>query len=104
MEKNEIVQIISNRLAKSKAEFEIFLSRKSMLSCEIKDGRLDHFRSSRELGVALRILDDGRLGFSYLYGPNHDSLLRLTDRAVEMARQADHDPLRSFSPPEQADV
>jgi PmbA protein len=104
MEKNEIVQIISNRLGKSKADFEIFFSRKKILSCGIKDGQLDHFRSSRELGVALRILDHGRLGFSYLYGPNPDSLLRLTDRAVEMASQAEHDPSHSFSPPEEADL
>ena len=104
MKKSEIVQIISNRLAKSKAEFEIYLSRRKILSCDIKEGHPDHFRSSMELGIALRILDDGKLGFSYLYGANPDSLLRLTDRAVEMARQADRDPLHSFSPPEQAGV
>ena len=91
MEKNEIVQIISNRLAKSRAEFEIFFSRKKTLSCDIKDGQLDHFRSSTEPGVALRILDDGKLGFPYLYGPNPDTLLQLTERAVEMASQADRD-------------
>jgi predicted Zn-dependent protease len=61
MEKNEIVQIISNRLGKSKAEFEIYLSRRKILSCDIKEGHLDHFRSSMELGIALRILDDGKV-------------------------------------------
>jgi PmbA protein len=102
MEKNEIVQIISNRLAKSRAEFEIFFSRKKTLSCDIKDGQLDHFRSSIELGIALRTLDNGKLGFSYLYGPNPDTLVQLTDQAVAIASQADRDPLHSFSPPEQA--
>jgi PmbA protein len=102
MEKKEIVQIISNRLAKSRAEFEIFFSRKKTLSCDIKDGQLDHFRSSMELGIALRTLNDGKLGFSYLYGPNPETLLQLTDRAVEIASQADRDPLHSFSPPERA--
>ena len=102
MEKKEIVQIISNRLGKSRAEFEIFFSQKKTLSCDIKDGQLDHFRSSMEFGIALRTLDDGKLGFSYLYGPNPEALLQLTDRAVEMASQADPDPLHSFSPPERA--
>jgi PmbA protein len=104
VEKNEIVQIISNRLAKSRAEFEIFFSRKKTLSCDIKDGQLDHFRSSMELGIALRTLEDGKLGFSYLFGPNPDTLLQLTDRAGEMASQADRDPLHSFSPPERANA
>jgi PmbA protein len=102
VEKNEIAQIISNRLAKSRAEFEIFFSRKKTLSCDIKDGQLDHFRLSMELGIALRTLEDGKLGFSYLYGPNPDTLVQLTDRAVEMSSQADRDPLHSFSPPARA--
>jgi PmbA protein len=104
VQKNEIVQIISNRLAKSRAQFEIFFSQKKTLSCDIKEGQLDHFRSSMELGIALRTLDDGKLGFSYLYGPNPDTLIQLTDRAVEMASQADPDPLHSFSPPERANT
>ncbi len=69
-------------------EFEIFFSKKKILSFEIKDGQVDHFRTSRELGLALRILNKGRMGFTYLFGPTHDSLTLLTDRTVELANDA----------------
>jgi len=61
MENAEIVEIITDRLNKwSGVEFEIFLSRKKILSLEIKEGQVDHFRSSREVGNDLRFF--GRLG------------------------------------------
>jgi PmbA protein len=97
MKKKDIVKIISDRLNKYKGvEFEIFFSQKKILSFEIKDSQVDHFRSSREIGLALRVLDRGRLGFSYIFGPTPDSLAMITERAVELASQADFDPIYSF--------
>ncbi len=93
MEKNKIVEVISNRLSRSGGiEFEIFLSRKKLLSIGIKDGKVDHFRSSREIGLALRVLEQGRLGFAYLFGPTPEGLDKLADRAMELAGQTDADP------------
>lgn len=104
MDKKDIVKIISNRLKKYRGvEFEIFFSQKKILSVGIKDGQVDHFRSSREIGLALRVLDKGRLGFSYLFGPNPDSLPLMTDRAVELASQADFDPIYAFPAGERLD-
>ena len=85
-------------------EFEIFFSKKKILSFEIKDGQVDHFRTSRELGLALRILNKGRMGFTYLFGPTPDSLTLLTDRAVELANQADFDPIHGFPTAERIDI
>ena len=105
MNKKDIVKIISDRLNRSRGvEFEIFFSQKKILSVGIKDGQVDHFRSSRELGLALRILDRGRLGFSYLFGPTPDSLALITDRAVELASQADFDPIYAFPTAERLDT
>jgi len=105
MKKKDIVKIISDCLTKfGGVEFEIFFSQKKILSFEIKDGRVDHFRSSRELGLALRVLDRGRLGFSYLFGPTPDSLAPFTERAVELASQADFDPIYVFPQAESLDT
>jgi PmbA protein len=97
MEKNKVVQVISDRLSRAKdIEFEIFLSRKKVLSIGIKDGTVDHFRSSREIGLALRVLKRGRVGFAYLFGPTPEGLDQLADRAIELAGQSDVDPNYSF--------
>jgi PmbA protein len=105
MEKKKVVEIISDRLSRSGGiEFEIFLSRKKVLSIGIKDGNVDHFRSSREIGLALRVLERGRLGFSYLFGPTPEGLNHLADRAIELAGQTDVDPNYSFHPEARLEV
>jgi PmbA protein len=105
MKKKDIAKILSARLNRSLGiEFEIFFSQKEILSIGVKDGQVDRFRSSRELGLALRVLDRGRLGFSYLFGPTPDSLVLLTDRVVELAHQADFDPVYAFPPAERLDT
>jgi PmbA protein len=99
MEKKNIEKAITDRLSRTGGvDFEIFLSRKKVLSIGIKDGSIDHFRSSRELGLALRVLKQGRLGFAYLFGPTPEGLSRLADRALELADQSDVDPNYSFHP------
>jgi PmbA protein len=97
MEDKKIVQSISDRLSRTEGiEFEVFLSRKKVVSIGVKDGNLDYFRSSSEIGLALRVLKQGRLGFSYLFGPTLDGLHGLADRALESAGQTDPDPDYSF--------
>jgi PmbA protein len=97
MEKKKVIEIISDRLSKTGGiEFEIFLSRKKSVSIGIKDGNLDHFRSSKEIGLALRVLKQGKVGFAYLFGPTAEGLDHLADRAVELAGQTDADPYNCF--------
>ncbi|RLB29301.1 MAG: hypothetical protein DRG87_07425 [Deltaproteobacteria bacterium] len=99
MEKKKVVEIISDCLSRTEGiDFEIFLSRKKVLSIGIKDGNVDHFRSSREIGLALRVLKRGRAGFAYLFGPTLEGLEHLADRAIELAGQTDVDPNYSFRP------
>jgi len=97
MEKKKVIEVISDRLSRTEGiEFEIFLSRKKSVSIGIKDGNLDHFRSSVEIGLALRVLKRGRLGFAYLFGPTPEGLDHLADRSIELAGQTDADPYNSF--------
>jgi PmbA protein len=97
MENKKILHGISDHLSRTKGiEFEIFLSRKKVLSIGIKEGNLDYFRSSIEIGLALRVLKQGRLGFAYLFGPTPDGLHGLADKAVDSATQTDADPNYAF--------
>jgi PmbA protein len=97
MEKKKVIQVISDRLSRTRGiEFEIFLSRKKSVSIGIKDGNLDHFRSSVEIGLALRVLKQGKVGFAYLFGPTPEGLDHLADRAIELASQTDTDPYNCF--------
>lgn len=99
MENKDIEKTITDRLSRTGGiDFEIFLSRKKVVSIGIKDGSIDHFRSSRELGLALRVLKQGRLGFAYLFGPTPEGLARLADQALELSGQSDEDPNYSFHP------
>lgn len=105
MNKKNIVKIVSDRLNRSQGiEFEIFLSQKKILYVGIKDGQVDHFRPSREIGLALRVLDKGKLGFAYLFGPTPKSLVLLTERAIGFASQADFDPIYTFPTAERSDT
>jgi PmbA protein len=97
MEKKKVIEVISDRLSRTEGiEFEIFLSRKKSVSIGIKDGNLDHFRSSVEIGLALRVLKQGKVGFAYLFGPTPEGLDHLADRAIELAGQTDADPYNFF--------
>ena len=59
MEKADVVEIIADHLNEwPGVESEIFLSLKKILSLEIKEGQVDHFRSSR--GVRLGNVDRKR--------------------------------------------
>jgi len=99
MEKKDIEQGIVDRLSRTSGiDFELFLSKKKVVSIVIKDGNLDHFHSSRETGLALRVLNQGKLGFAYLFGPTPEGLARLADQALELAGQNDADVNYSFSP------
>jgi PmbA protein len=105
MEKKKAVQVISDRLSRTGGiEFEIFLSRKKVLSIGIKDGKVDHFHSSREIGLALRVIKRGRLGFAYLFGPTRKGLDKLADRAMELADETDVDLNYSFHPKARVEV
>ena len=53
--------------------YEIFLEESSHFEVESKEGKVDTLQASRPWGMALRILNRGRTGFSYTTSPSVSS-------------------------------
>ena len=50
--------------------YEIYLAQTTSTSVEVRDGGLESFKRAQSVGIALRILKDQKLGFSYLSIPD----------------------------------
>ena len=70
---------------------EVFLRASTSTSIEIKDQKVDAFERARDLGVGLRVLLDGRTGFSYTTDLAETSLRELVRSAVNGARNTEPD-------------
>jgi len=76
--------------------FEAFLLKTSTLSIEVKDSRLETLKQARSMGACLRTIHNNRLGFSYSFRLNPDSLRTMVDNALQGARGTDPDPAYGF--------
>jgi len=71
------------RLLKSRTldGYEIMTGHSRTLSIEAKDGKIDTFKSAEPVGVSIRILKQGAMGFSYSSSFVDADLLRMVDSA-----------------------
>ena len=82
-------EVISRAVRREVDQAEIFVKSSKNLSIEIKDQVVDSLKSSQGFGYSIRIIKDGRLGFSYSTGPEDvDSVI---GNALEAAKYADKD-------------
>jgi len=58
-------EVVSKAIQKGADLAEVFVRASRNLSLEIKDQAVDSLESSLSFGYSLRIIRDGRLGFSY---------------------------------------
>lgn len=71
---------------------DVFLRTSTSTTIEIKDQKVDAFERARDIGVGLRVLVDGRTGFSYTTDLTEPSLRELARSAVSGARNTEPDP------------
>ena len=71
---------------------EVFLRVSTSTSVEIKDQKVDAFERARDIGVGLRVLVNGKTGFSYTTDLTEPSLRELAQAAVSGARNTEPDP------------
>lgn len=86
--------------------YEVFLAESSHFEVEAKEGKVDTFQVSQPWGMSLRILSEGRIGFSYATSPSGSFQMeqrRLLERMVEDAFASagviSSDPCYDFAPP-----
>ena len=82
-------EVVSKAIQKGADLAEVFVRASRNLSLEIKDQAVDSLESSLSFGYSLRIIRDGRLGFSYSNDrQEQDSVI---GRALESSRYPDRD-------------
>ncbi len=69
--------------------YEVYLVRNSSLAVAAKEGRIDQVRRNDELSAALRLIDRGRLGFSYISVFTPSALERVVSQAGAGAELSD---------------
>ena len=84
MDTNKLGDYLIGQLSKKRLDrFDIYVLSRVSLSIEMKEGVLDCLDSSRAVGMAVRTLASGRLGFAYGTSYDKDALRELVDRAAE---------------------
>lgn len=84
--------------------WEAFLYRERTLSIESRDQKVESLVRAVQTGTALRVLVDGRQGFSYATDLRADSLKTMVENARAGAKEISSDPLRDLSPPWPEDI
>jgi PmbA protein len=103
----DVNQVIDQALAilkkKSIDGYELYLRESSQFETESKDGKVDTLETSRSWGMAFRILNDQRMGFSYTTSSGQegleDRLERIIGDAIVSARATFPDPCFDLAPP-----
>jgi PmbA protein len=106
---NEVIDQAIRVLRKRPIDgYEIYLEQSSHFSVESKEGRVDSFEVSHSWGMAFRILNHQRIGFSYTTFSGDaqvesqnllDELGKAIGDAMASAGEATPDPCHDFAPP-----
>lgn len=91
-----IERIISGRSVNG---FEISVGTSRNLSLEVKEQKIDSFKCSSPVGVSLRALKSGGMGFSYSTSMSDADLERMVDAALVSAENQTPDSWNGFSSP-----
>ncbi|MBI4687400.1 MAG: TldD/PmbA family protein [Nitrospirae bacterium] len=76
---------------------EVFIKTKSIISAEAKDGEVEALEAATDIGAAVRVIKNKRLGFSYT--TNCDELWQTVERAAQSVSWADADEYNGIPEP-----
>jgi predicted Zn-dependent protease len=103
---NEVIDQALKILRKKSIDgYEIYLNQSSHFDIESKDGKIETLETSRYLGMAFRILNHQRMGFSYttFSDPSRSSeqnfsgeLDRMIEKAISTCSQRGSSPAAHF--------
>lgn len=81
--------------------YDLWISQAADMTIESEDLEVDTFKEARTAGAALRVVKEGRVGFSYAttLDPDPDAIARLAANALDAARVMDPEPLFSLAAP-----
>jgi PmbA protein len=90
-------QLLERAMKKGAPEAEVYQRASRMLLAEARSADVDAVETARSFGYCLRIIDRGRLGFSY--STDKTEMDRVVETAVEMSRHTESDEFLSLPEP-----
>jgi PmbA protein len=101
MESIELAQhIIKKALAQGSDLVEVFMKRSKGISVEAKEGKVEALESSRDFGLALKVIKNHRMGFSFT--TDLDKIKKITSDAVEGSQWTGKDEYVDIPDPRQS--
>ena len=99
---DEVVQRVLDILRKKPIDgYEIYIDSSSVLEVEAKDGGVEAFQVSHPWGMAIRILNGQRMGFTFTTSSDPAGLSepeKMIDNAIASAEATSPDPAFDFAP------
>ncbi|RJX32391.1 MAG: TldD/PmbA family protein [Desulfarculus sp.] len=80
-------------------QWEVMALHSQSTSIGVRGQELDKFQENQSLGLALRVVTDGRLGFSYLLGGDEAALAEAVAQALASAAASDPEPAVGLAGP-----
>jgi PmbA protein len=78
--------------------YEVYLDQSSHFEVEAKEGVVDTFQASHSWGMAFRILNHQRIGFSYVTSTSPQDLQKVIEEAIGSSEATAPDPCFDFAP------
>jgi len=85
----EDIKTVVKNVIKEGFEFEIYLSEASKLKIDIEDKAVDRIEASKEKGLGIRVIKDGKTGFSYTTKLTKKDIENSTKIAMDIALSQD---------------
>jgi PmbA protein len=97
MDREKLCRDMKDDLARRGVKkFEIFLLNSQSLSIEVKNQEVDSYHLSEENALALRVIQDQRMGFSYSTQMSKESIAKVLEDAVNGSSNSAQDELYNF--------
>ena len=96
MDNQAAEKILSYATANKADAADVFLRSFNATTVEVKDQKIDAFDRAKDIGVGLRVLVNGRLGFAFTTDLSDKALKTLAQAAVTNAQNTEPDPYQSI--------
>lgn len=90
MRTNEKILITAGEMAleaarKKAVQAEVFLLYNKELSIELRDAQVETLKEAEQIGMGVRVLNNGRMGFAYSSDLTHRAIFEVVDQAVRIS-------------------
>lgn len=100
MDRARIAEIVFEVGRAAGADAEAYVTAQKETNVEVKQGEVEKFSFAGSKGLGVRVIREGRMGYSYTSDFTEDSVRRCTEQALALAEAADADAFRKLPEPD----